>query len=60
VFGFGALGGFLGPWAYGLVKDASGSTSLALLCLALGPIVAALAMIAVGHDRRLERIPPRR
>jgi len=34
----GNLGGFLGPWVFGAVKDASGSDSTALLCLALGPV----------------------
>ena len=55
----GNLGGWLGPWVYGLVKDATGSTSLGLLCLALGPVIAAIAIITAGHDRRLERMPPR-
>ena len=55
----GNLGGWFGPWVYGLVKDASGSTSLGLLCLAAAPVIAAIAVIAAGHDRRLERMPPR-
>ena len=56
----GNLGGFLGPWVFGLVKDATGSDNIALLCLAAGPLISAVAVIAVGHDRRLERIPPHR
>jgi len=44
---------------YGLVKDAAGSDNIALLCLALAPIVTAVLVLVVGHDRRLERIPPR-
>jgi MFS family permease len=55
----GNLGGFLGPWIYGYVKDASGSDSIALLCLALAPIIGSIAVLIAGHDRRLERIPPR-
>jgi ACS family tartrate transporter-like MFS transporter len=55
----GNLGGWLGPWMYGLVKDATGSNNIALFCLALAPIITAIVIVNVGHDRRLERIPPR-
>jgi ACS family tartrate transporter-like MFS transporter len=55
----GALGGWLGPWLFGVVKDASGSDNIALLCLAIAPAASAVGMIVVGHDRRMERIPPR-
>jgi len=41
------------------VKDASGSDNIALLCLALAPVISAIAVLLAGHDRRLERIPPR-
>jgi ACS family tartrate transporter-like MFS transporter len=53
----GNLGGFLGPWVFGLVKDASGSDNLALLVLAVAPLISVVALVVVGHDRRLERIP---
>ena len=56
----GNLGGWLGPTVYGLVKDATGSANIALLCLAAAPIMSAIALLLAGHDRRLERIPPRR
>ena len=56
----GNLGGWLGPWMFGLVKDATHSDHTALLCLAVAPIVTACVVLMVGHDRRLERIPPRR
>jgi MFS family permease len=52
----GNLGGWFGPTVYGMVKDATGNTDLALLCLAVGPIVAAIVLVLVGHDRRLERM----
>ena len=55
----GNLGGWLGPFMFGLVKDGTGSDNIALLFLALAPVVTAIVMIVVGHDRRLERIPPR-
>jgi hypothetical protein len=41
------------------VKDATGSTDLRLLVLAAAPIIGALALLAAGHDRRLERMLPR-
>jgi MFS family permease len=55
----GNLGGFVGPWVFGLVKDASGSDNVALLVLAAAPLISVIALVAAGHDRRLERIPPR-
>jgi ACS family tartrate transporter-like MFS transporter len=55
----GNLGGWLGPTVYGVVKDMTGSTDLGLLCLAAAPVISAIALVAAGHDRRLERIPPR-
>jgi MFS family permease len=55
----GNLGGWLGPSVYGMVKDATGSSNLGLLCLAVGPLVAAIAVIAAGHDSRLERMMER-
>jgi MFS transporter, ACS family, tartrate transporter len=55
----GNLGGFVGPYLVGLVKDATGSTNGGLLVLAC--ILAAGAFLAtrVVHDPALER-PPRR
>jgi cyanate permease len=55
----GNLGGLIGPWVYGVVKDASGSDNTASLVLALGPVIAVILLQFVGHDRRLERLPPR-
>ncbi len=56
----GNLGGFFGPYAFGLIKDATGgSFTYGLMVLALGPIVSATIILALGHDRRLEHIPRR-
>jgi MFS family permease len=55
----GSLGGWLGPWVYGLLKDLTGSDNIALLCLAAAPIISSIAVLLAGHDRRTERIPPR-
>ena len=54
----GNLGGFFGPYVFGLIKDATGgSFTFGLMVLALGPIVSASIVLALGHDRRLEHIP---
>jgi MFS family permease len=55
----GNLGGWAGPFVYGLIKDATGSADIGLLCLAVGPLVTAIAVILAGHDRRLERLMDR-
>jgi MFS family permease len=56
----GNLGGFFGPYIFGLVKDATGgSFTFALMILALGPIMSATVVLTLGHDRRLEHIPTR-
>jgi MFS transporter, ACS family, tartrate transporter len=38
----GNLGGFLGPYVMGLVKDATGSFPLGLLTIAMGSVIAGL------------------
>jgi ACS family tartrate transporter-like MFS transporter len=53
----GSMGGWLGPSVFGLVKDATGSDNIALLSLALAPVISSILLVLVGHDRRLERIP---
>jgi MFS family permease len=53
----GNLGGWLGPWVFGLIKDATGSDNVALCCLALAPLVTVIGVIAAGHDRRMEGNP---
>src|SRR5580698_9262431 len=56
----GNLGGFFGPYVFGLVKDWSGGSFMfALMVIALGPIMSAGIVLALGHDRRLEHIPAR-
>jgi MFS transporter, ACS family, tartrate transporter len=57
----GNLGGFFGPYLFGLIKDATGgSFTFGLMALALGPIMSASIVLMLGHDRRLEHIPARR
>jgi MFS transporter, ACS family, tartrate transporter len=54
----GNLGGFLGPYMFGLIKDATGGSDLvALLAIGAAPVISAIILVVLGHDRRLERIP---
>jgi MFS family permease len=54
----GNLGGFLGPYMFGLIKDATGGSDLiALLAIGAAPVISAIVLVTLGHDRRLERIP---
>jgi ACS family tartrate transporter-like MFS transporter len=55
----GSLGGWFGPSVFGLIKDATGSDNIGLLCIALAPVVSAIALLLAGHDRRLERMMAR-
>lgn len=40
----GNLGGFLGPYAMGLVRDATGSFPLGLLAIAMGSVIGGLVV----------------
>ncbi len=55
----GNLGGFFGPYIFGLVRDFTGNFALGLVAIAIGPLVSAILVLALGHDRRLEQIPAR-
>jgi ACS family tartrate transporter-like MFS transporter len=56
----GNLGGFLGPYMFGLIKDATGGSDLiALLAIGAAPVISAIVLVVLGHDSRLERIPPK-
>jgi MFS transporter, ACS family, tartrate transporter len=53
----GNISGFVAPWLFGVIKDASGGTDhYALYVIAAMPVFGALALLAAGHDRRQERI----
>jgi hypothetical protein len=44
---------------FGWIKGAMvGNDQYALLALAAAPIMSILVLLALGHDRRRERIPP--
>jgi ACS family tartrate transporter-like MFS transporter len=53
----GNLGGFLGPYMMGFIKDATGSFSVGLLVISMGALVGAVVLLILGHDRRLEQAP---
>lgn len=51
----GGLGGWIFPWVFGVVKQATGDYNVALLCLALGPALSGLFLLAAGHNLRTGR-----
>jgi nitrate/nitrite transporter NarK len=50
----GSLGGFVGPYAVGWIKDATGEITLGLAVLAAGTIMAGVATFLMGHDSKME------
>jgi ACS family tartrate transporter-like MFS transporter len=50
----GNLGGFVGPYAVGWIKNATGETTLGLVVLAAGPILAGVVTLLMGHDSKME------
>jgi MFS transporter, ACS family, tartrate transporter len=53
----GNLGGFVGPYLVGLMKDATGSTDGGLLTLAVMLGIGAFLATRVAHDPAVERAP---
>ena len=51
----GGLGGFVGPYAIGWIKDATGQTTLGLVVLAAGSIMGGVVTLLIGHDSKMER-----
>jgi len=50
----GNLGGFVGPYAIGWIKDATGETTLGLVVPAAGLIMAGIVTFLMGHDSKIE------
>ena len=50
----GNLGGFVGPYAIGWIKDATGEIMLGLVVLAACSIMAGVVTFLMGHDSKLE------
>jgi ACS family tartrate transporter-like MFS transporter len=53
----GNLGGFLGPYMMGSIRDATGSFSIGLLAIAMGALVASIVLVALIRDPRREETP---
>ncbi|MEO6213849.1 MAG: MFS transporter [Vicinamibacterales bacterium] len=53
----GNLADFAAPYAMGWIKDATGSYAGGLLSLSACGFIAMIIVLAVGHDRSLERMP---
>ena len=54
----GNISGLIAPTVFGLLKDAAGGKdNIALLVISFTPMIAAIVLSILGHDRRLERIP---
>jgi D-galactonate transporter len=53
----GNLAGFVGPFAMGWIKDATGSFTGGLLLIAALAVLSMVIVLALGHDRELERTP---
>ena len=50
----GNLGGFVGPYAIGWIKDATGETTLGLAVMGAGPIMLGVVVLLMGHDSKME------
>jgi hypothetical protein len=55
----GNLGGFFGPYVFGLVRDATRQFHDGPDRDRGGPKVSGILVLLLGHDRRLERVPIR-
>jgi ACS family tartrate transporter-like MFS transporter len=53
----GNLGGFLGPFMMGAIKDATGSFTIGLLSIAMGTLVATVVLLLLGPERHLAAAP---
>jgi ACS family tartrate transporter-like MFS transporter len=52
----GNLGGFLGPYMMGAIKDATGSFEIGLLSIAMGTLVATGILLLMGPEKRAARV----
>jgi MFS transporter, ACS family, tartrate transporter len=50
----GSLAGFGGPYLIGWIKDSTGSAVAGLLLLSVLPLMAALLILVLKHDRSAE------
>jgi MFS transporter, ACS family, tartrate transporter len=52
----GNLGGFLGPYMMGAIKDATGSFAIGLISIAMGTLVATIVLLAMGPEKHLATV----
>ncbi|HEY4043857.1 MAG TPA: MFS transporter, partial [Rhodopila sp.] len=50
----GNLGGFLGPYMMGAIKDATGSFEIGLLSIAVGTLVATGVLLFMGPEKHAQ------
>lgn len=55
---FGNLGGFVGPFLVGWLKDVTGQFSSGLYALAAFMVLSGVIVLILGHDTRLEHTAP--
>ena len=53
----GNLGGFLGPYMMGAIKDATGSFAIGLLSIAMGTLVATIVLLVMGPEKHVATVP---
>jgi ACS family tartrate transporter-like MFS transporter len=53
----GNLGGFLGPYMMGSIKDATGSFTIGLLSIAMGTLVATFVLLVMGPEKHAAAVP---
>ncbi|HEY1414035.1 MAG TPA: MFS transporter, partial [Rhodopila sp.] len=53
----GNLGGFLGPFMMGSIKDATGSFTIGLLSIAMGALVATGVLLTMGAENHPAEVP---
>jgi ACS family tartrate transporter-like MFS transporter len=51
----GNLGGFLGPYMMGSIRDATGSFTIGLLSIATGALVATAVLLMLPREHRVEQ-----
>jgi MFS family permease len=53
----GNLGGFLGPYMMGAIKDATGSFEIGLISIAMGTLVATFVLLLMGPEKHPAPVP---
>ena len=54
----GNLGGFLGPYLMGSIRDATGSFTIGLLTIAVGALISSIVLVLLGRDQHASSAQP--